>query len=58
MKLVKRIFIILLIVMFVLPIISYAGIVVTNNSIADEIEKDLASYVSTAHQVEHLGRSN
>ena len=44
MKMVKRIFILLLIVMFVLPIISYAGIVVTNNSIADKIEKDLASY--------------
>ena len=44
MKIVKRIFIILLIVMFVLPIISYIGIVVTNNSIAEKIEKDLVSY--------------
>ena len=30
--------------MFVLPIISYIGIVVTNNSIADKIEKELVSY--------------
>ena len=30
--------------MFVLPIISYIGIVVTNNSIAEKIEKDLVSY--------------
>ena len=44
MKIVKRIFIISLIVMFVLPIISYIGIVVTNNSIADKIEKELVSY--------------
>ena len=43
MKIVKRIFIISLIVMFVLPIISYIGIVVTNNSIADKIEKELVS---------------
>ena len=44
MKIAKRIFIILLIVMFVLPIISYVGIVVANNFIADKIEKDLVSY--------------
>ena len=44
MKIAKRIFIIILIVMFVLPIISYVGIVVMNNSIADKIEKDLVSY--------------
>ena len=44
MKIVKRIFIISLIVMFVLPIISYIGIVITNNSIADKIEKELVSY--------------
>ena len=30
--------------MFVLPIVSYIGIVVTNNSIAEKIEKDLVSY--------------
>ena len=30
--------------MFVLPVISYIGIVVTNNSIANKIENDLVSY--------------
>ena len=44
MKIVKRIFIILLIAIFILPVISYIGIVITNNSIADKIEKDLVSY--------------
>ena len=44
MKIVKRIFIILLIAIFILPVISYTGIVITNNSIADKIEKDLVSY--------------
>ena len=44
MKIAKRIFIILLIVIISLPITSYVGIVITNNSIADKIEKNLASY--------------
>ena len=44
MKIGKRILIVLLIVIFVLPIVSYIGIVVTNNSIAEKIEKDLVSY--------------
>ena len=44
MKIVKRIFIILLIAIFILPVISYIGIVITNNSISDKIEKDLVSY--------------
>ena len=44
MKIVKRILIVLLIVIFVLPIVSYIGIVVMNNSIAEKIEKDLVSY--------------
>jgi len=44
MKIVKRIFIILLISIFILPVISYIGIVMTNNYIADKIEKDLVSY--------------
>ena len=30
--------------MLVLPIISYIGIVITNNSIADKIERELVSY--------------
>lgn len=44
MKILKRIFLILVIVVFALPIISYIGIVVTNNSIANKIENDLVSY--------------
>lgn len=44
MKTVKRILIILLTVTFVLPIISYIGIVITNNSIANKIEKELVAY--------------
>ena len=44
MKIVKRIFTILLIAIFILPVISYIGIVITNNYIADKIEKDLVSY--------------
>ena len=41
MKVLKRIF---LIIVILLPIISYTGIVVANNSIADNIEKDLIAY--------------
>ena len=44
MKAIKRIFLILLIIMIALPFVSYAGIVITNNCIADKIEKDLAKY--------------
>lgn len=44
MKTSKRLFILLLIVIIALPIISYVGIVLTNNSIADKIEKNLTSY--------------
>lgn len=44
MKAIKRIFLILLIVMIASPFVSYAGIVITNNCIADKIEKDLAKY--------------
>lgn len=44
MKAIRRIFIILLIVIIALPIISYVGIVITNNYIADTIEKNLVSY--------------
>ena len=39
MKIVKRIFVILITLIIALPIISYIGIVITNNSIADRIEK-------------------
>ena len=42
MKIAKRIFIILLISIIVLPVILYVGIVVINNSIADKIEKNLS----------------
>lgn len=44
MKIIKRIFFILLIVLFVSPVISYICIVITNNTIADSIEKDLVAY--------------
>ena len=44
MKILKRILVVLLSVLIVLPIISYIGIVITNNIIADKIEKDLVSY--------------
>lgn len=44
MKLVKRILVILLIVVVTLPIVSYIGIVITNNVIANNIEKDLIAY--------------
>ena len=44
MKIVKRIFLILLILLITSPMILYIGIVVTNNCIADRIEKDLVSY--------------
>ena len=41
---VRKIFIILLIVIIALSTIFYVAIVITNNSIADKIEKDLVSY--------------
>ena len=44
MKAIKRIFLILLMAIISLPFVSYAGIVITNNCIADKIEKDLAKY--------------
>ena len=44
MKTVKRIFLILLLFLITVSIISYIGIIVTNNSIANKIEKDLVSY--------------
>lgn len=44
MKILKRIFLILVIVVITLPIVLYIDIVITNNSIADKIEKDLAGY--------------
>lgn len=44
MKAIKRIFLILLIVIILLPFVSYAGIAITNNCIADKIEKDLVKY--------------
>ena len=44
MKALKRVFSILLIVIIALPFVSYAGIVITNNCIADKIEKDLVKY--------------
>ncbi len=44
MKALKRVFLILLIVIILLPFVSYAGIVITNNCIADKIEKDLVKY--------------
>ena len=44
MKILKRTFVILLIIIFALPIISYVGIVITNNAIADKTEKDLVAY--------------
>lgn len=44
MKAIKRVFIILLIVIFVLPIVFYVGVVVANNHLADRIEKDLIAY--------------
>lgn len=44
MKIVKRIFVILITLIIALPIISYIGIVITNNSIADRIEKKLVAY--------------
>ena len=40
MRKISKILIVLLIVIFVLPIVSYIGIVVMNNSIAEKIEKD------------------
>ncbi len=43
-KVLKRIFLTLLIVIIALPFVSYAGIVITNNCIADKIEKDLVKY--------------
>ncbi len=44
MKTLKRVFSIFLIVIISLPFVSYAGIVITNNCIADKIEKDLVKY--------------
>ena len=44
MKILKRILVVLLSVIIVLPIISYIGIVITNNIIADNVEKDLVAY--------------
>ncbi len=44
MKVLKRTLVVLLIIIFALPIISYIGIVITNNTIADKIEKDLVAY--------------
>lgn len=44
MKILKRTFLILVIVVFALLMVSYIGIVITNNSIADKIEKDLAGH--------------
>ena len=44
MKALKITILTLLIIIFVLPIISYIGIVITNNAIADKIEKDLVAY--------------
>ena len=44
MKAIKRVFSIFLIVIISLPFVSYAGIVITNNCIADKIEKDLVKY--------------
>ncbi|MBR5314444.1 MAG: hypothetical protein IKU45_03405 [Clostridia bacterium] len=44
MKIIKRMFLILVAFLIVLPIIFYVGIVVMNNSIADRIEKDLIAY--------------
>ena len=44
MKVVKRIFLVLLILLLSLPIITYLGIVIANNRIADKIEKDLVAY--------------
>ena len=44
MKVIKRILTILLIVIIALPFITYISIVVTNNTIADKIEKNLISY--------------
>ena len=44
MRIVKNVFITLLIVIFILSVISYVGIVITNNYIADKIEKDLVSF--------------
>lgn len=43
MKILKRIILILVIVLIASPIISYIGIVITNNTIADKIEKDLVA---------------
>ncbi|MBQ5765213.1 MAG: hypothetical protein IIW03_03610 [Clostridia bacterium] len=44
MKILKRILVVLLSVLIVSPIISYIGIVITNNIIADNVEKDLVAY--------------
>lgn len=44
MKVFKKSIAVLLIIIFAFPIISYIGIVITNNTIADRIEKDLVAY--------------
>ncbi len=44
MKVLKRILLVLVIVIALLPVVSYIGIVVTNNYIADKIEDDLVAY--------------
>ena len=44
MKIFKRTLIVLLIILLVLPVVSYIGIIITNNTIADKIEKDLIAY--------------
>lgn len=51
MRIAKRVLAILLIFMLVLPIITYIGIVITNNSIANRIEKDLTAYELPADTV-------
>ena len=43
-KVLKLTLFVILIVMIVLPVISYIGIVITNNTIADNMEKELVAY--------------
>ena len=44
MKIVKKIAVVFLVVVIVLPILAYAAIVITNNYLADTIEKELVNY--------------
>lgn len=44
MKLLKTTLVVLFVIILVLPIISYVGIVIANDTIADKIEKDLIEY--------------